>query len=72
MQAVVNKSFDSVPLSNDRIISNKEMSQLVSRSYKTLWRWHTLGHFPKPIFIGSRSIGWRQSDYNSWLLQKAA
>lgn len=51
-----------------RIVSLQEMSVLVGRSSKTIWRWYRKEKvFPTPIEINGRAIGWRETDYQAWL-----
>ncbi|OOE87300.1 helix-turn-helix transcriptional regulator [Salinivibrio sharmensis] len=52
----------------NRIVSLKEMSALVGRSPKTIWRWWRKEQsFPAPRQINGRTIGWRETDYQAWL-----
>lgn len=61
-----------VILPTDRIISLSEMAQLLNRHPKTIWRmWAKDGVLPKPLMINGRTLGWRESSYQSWLAEKA-
>lgn len=40
----------------------------VSRS--TIYLWVSKGTFPKPINLGSRAVGWLESDVNKWIEEK--
>ena len=52
----------------DRIIPMSEMTRLVGKTSKTIWRWWAVdGTFPKPIILKKQCIGWRESSYNKWL-----
>lgn len=52
----------------ESIISPERMAELVGRSKKTIWRWWSKEKaFPKPVLVNGRAIGWRESDYKSWL-----
>ncbi len=36
-------------------------------SRTTLWRWIKTGKFPRPINVGPRRIGWKESTIKTWL-----
>jgi len=56
----------------DRVLSLDEVSQLMGRSKKTLWRWWAKDKsFPKPIQIKGRSVGYKQSSIDTFLTEKA-
>lgn len=60
---------------NAKIMTLQEVSGLVQRSPKTIWRWWAKDKtFPKPIQINGRCIGWPESVYQAWLdqMQKGA
>lgn len=40
----------------------------VSRT--TLWRWIDHGEFPKPLRLGERRVGFRESDVHRWLAER--
>lgn len=52
---------------SNRIISIIELSQLLSKSRVSLWRWERDGLLPKPIKVQGRTIGWRSSVILEWL-----
>ncbi len=33
----------------------------------TLYDWLKAGTFPKPVALGGRLVGWRESDVTAWL-----
>lgn len=41
-------------------------------SEATIWRWVSLGQFPKPLALSPGVSGWLESEINSWLEAKAA
>ncbi|HAS8629179.1 TPA: AlpA family phage regulatory protein [Vibrio vulnificus] len=52
----------------NRIISLEEVSNLVGRHPRTIWRWWAKEDgFPRPLLRNGRCIGWRQSDIDSWM-----
>lgn len=52
---------------SNRIISITELSQLLSKSRVSLWRWERDGILPKPIKVQGRTLGWRESVILEWL-----
>ncbi|WP_021024491.1 helix-turn-helix transcriptional regulator [Salinivibrio costicola] len=55
-------------MATPRIVSLKEMSALVGRSPKTIWRWWRKEQsFPPPQQNNGRTIGWNEADYEAWL-----
>lgn len=52
---------------SNRIISIIELSQLLSKSRVSIWRWERDGILPKPIKVQGRTIGWRESIILEWL-----
>lgn len=54
----------------DRVLSLNEVSAIIGRSPKTLWKWHAKDKtFPEPIKMNGRCIGWRESIVNDFLNQ---
>lgn len=51
----------------NRIISIIELSQLLSKSRVSIWRWERDGILPKPIKVAGRTLGWRESTILEWL-----
>ncbi|MCF9491272.1 AlpA family phage regulatory protein [Vibrio parahaemolyticus] len=52
----------------DRVLSADEVSYIIGKSKKTIWRlWRKQNAFPKPILIAGRCCGWRESTINKFL-----
>ena len=51
----------------DRIMRMKELTTLVGLSRPTLYEMMRDGIFPRPIQLGRRAVGWRESVINDWL-----
>ena len=54
----------------DRILRIPEVVAITGLSRTTIWRRVKSGDFPPPVRLGSlgtRSIGWRESDIKAWL-----
>lgn len=54
-------------IQSNRIISITELSNLLSKSRVSLWRWERDGILPKPLKVQGRTIGWRESVILEWL-----
>lgn len=50
-----------------RIVRAAELTKLLGISSTSLWRWRQNGDFPQPIALGSRMVGWKVIDIESWL-----
>jgi prophage regulatory protein len=49
------------------IIRPAELSDLLSISTTTLYRWVMNGELPDKIKLGGRAVGWRYEDIQNWL-----
>lgn len=56
---------------NDRILRRKEVEQFIGLSRSSIYEAMAQGEFPKPIRIGKRAVGWRQSTIDAWLAGRA-
>lgn len=54
-----------------RILRKKTLLEMIDIGHSTLDRWVALGTFPKPLKLSKRSIGWRESDVQAWIEQRA-
>ena len=59
-------------IQNDRILRRKEVEQFIGLSRSSIYEAMAQGEFPKPIRIGKRAVGWRQSTIDAWLAERAA
>ena len=50
-----------------RILSNREVVELLGLSAATVWRLRRRGDFPEPISLSPGRVGWRESDLSAWL-----
>jgi prophage regulatory protein len=55
-----------------RIISKKELRQMVPFTPQHILRLEKEGKFPRRIRLGERRVGWRLSDIEAWLEARAA
>ena len=54
-----------------RIVTRRELRQIVPYSPQHILRLEKQGKFPKRIQIGARRVGWYLSDIEAWLAQRA-
>ena len=55
-----------------RIVTKKELRLLVPYTPQHILRLEKRGLFPRRIQIGPRRVGWRLSDIESWIAERAA
>lgn len=55
----------------DRILRRPEVEARVGVARSTLYDWMKAGTFPKPVALGARLVGWRDSDVTAWLDARA-
>ncbi|MDA3137371.1 MULTISPECIES: helix-turn-helix transcriptional regulator [Vibrio] len=54
----------------DSILNLDEVSKIVGKNKRTLWRWWAKDKtMPEPLKVRGRAIGWRQSTLDAWLDQ---
>jgi predicted DNA-binding transcriptional regulator AlpA len=39
----------------------------LATSVRSIWRYRSSGHLPKPVQVGQGAIRWRQSDIEQWI-----
>lgn len=55
-----------------RIVSKKELRQMVPFTPQHILRLEKQGRFPRRIRLGERRVGWRLTDIEAWLDARAA
>lgn len=50
-----------------RILRRPEVETRTGLSRSTIYAMISDGSFPKPVRLGKRAVGWRESDIASWL-----
>lgn len=55
-----------------RIITKKELRQIVPYSAQHILRLEKKGIFPRRIVIGPGRVGWRLADIEQWLADRAS
>jgi prophage regulatory protein len=51
----------------DRILRRREVLDRVGVGQSTLYDWMNRGAFPRPVALGSKMVGWRDSDVTAWI-----
>jgi prophage regulatory protein len=54
-----------------RALRRKQVEERTGSTRSTLYRWISNGSFPRPIRLGSRSVGWLEHEVSDWLAQRA-
>lgn len=57
---------------HDVIYSCREVQAMVSLGRTTIYRLIGQNKFPKPLKLSAGRVGWKESDLNEWLKQRAA
>jgi prophage regulatory protein len=52
------------------VVRPKHLQEAVGVSTTTAWRLRQLGQFPDPIRLSARSVGWRRTDLDQWLVSR--
>lgn len=50
-----------------QILRRREVEALIGLSRSSIYAMIAEGTFPKPIKLGKRAVGWRESDLQAWL-----
>lgn len=53
-----------------RIIRLKEVIGSTGLARSTIYKFVSVGVFPKPISLGDRCVGWLESEVQDWILGK--
>ncbi|MBN2971180.1 AlpA family transcriptional regulator [Roseomonas aeriglobus] len=54
-------------MSIDRILRRKEVEKVVGLSRSAIYAAMDKGRFPRPIQLGPRAVGWRESAITDWM-----
>ena len=50
-----------------RILRIRDVLPIVGVCRTTIWEWVRTGHFPPPIRLGARAVGWRADAIAEWI-----
>ncbi|MDZ7747677.1 MAG: AlpA family transcriptional regulator [Halofilum sp. (in: g-proteobacteria)] len=56
---------------SELVLRCREVEQRVGLSCSTLYYWIQRGEFPAPVRLGPRAVGWRESDIDRWISERA-
>lgn len=65
-------STSNDPFAHMQMLTMKRVSELTTYTIQHLYRLIAAGKFPKPVRLGLNRIGFRQSDIEQWMEDKAA
>jgi prophage regulatory protein len=57
-------------MTQNRIIRRHELRQRINYSDVHVWRLEKLGKFPQRVKIGPNSVGWVESEIDSWIQKR--
>lgn len=49
------------------LLSRRDVEAITTASRSSLYRWISLGEFPKPVRISSNRVAWREADIRLWI-----
>lgn len=53
-----------------RVLRRPEVEDRTTLGRSTIYKLISLGEFPAPIKLGSRSVGWVEGEIEEWLLSR--
>lgn len=51
----------------EHILRRPEVESRTGLSRSTIYAWVQAGEFPRPVALGARLVGWRETDVQGWL-----
>lgn len=51
----------------DKIMRRPDVEAMTGLGRSTIYDWMAKGKFPKPVRLGLRAVGWRESDIIGWM-----
>ena len=54
----------------DSILRRKEVEARIGLSRSSIYAAMAQGQFPRPLRLGRRAVGWRQSEIDDWLARR--
>ncbi|MFC3681382.1 helix-turn-helix transcriptional regulator [Bacterioplanoides pacificum] len=55
-----------------KILKLKEVMDCTALARSTIYKYISEDFFPKPIPLGTRSVGWLESEVEEWILARVA
>ncbi|MEE8502675.1 MAG: AlpA family phage regulatory protein [Kiloniellales bacterium] len=50
-----------------RLLTRKQLLEIVPFSYPTIWELMRRGAFPKALHIGAQKVAWREDEVRAWI-----
>ncbi len=50
-----------------RLLTRKQLLEIVPFSYPTIWGLMRRGEFPKALLIGQQKVAWREDEIREWI-----
>ena len=50
-----------------RLLTRKQLLEIVPFSYPTIWELMRRGAFPKALRIGAQKVAWREDEVRAWI-----
>ena len=50
-----------------RLLTKKQLLEIVPFSYPTIWGLMRRGEFPKALRIGAQKVAWREDEIRAWI-----
>lgn len=54
----------------DKLLSVKEVAEMIGVHITTIQRWIKDGHFPNPVYIGARTKRWMHCDIEEFIRRR--
>jgi len=54
----------------DSILRRRQVEARIGLSRSTIYLYIQEGAFPKPINLGTRAVGWLESEIDKWLMER--
>lgn len=64
---VVARWYGKENIMAERILRRPVVETRTGLSRSTIYQWMKEGTFPKPVALGARLVGWRESDIEAWM-----
>lgn len=55
---------------SDKILRRPDVERITGLARSTIYDWLHKGEFPKPVRLGARAVGWRESDVLAWVASR--
>lgn len=56
---------------SERILRRREVEQRTGLSRSTLYDYIARGYFPKPVKLGPRASGWKETAVDQWIEERS-